>query len=288
MSPHDITASLQRRQLTGLQIVLLTSFLIVGGVGIVSSTAHSAQDNSVDERTFENTVPAHVPVKVKLKKEQVFKNMKNKSWDRDLEIEVKNTGNKPIYFLYMLLVLPDVTIDGYPYALQVTYGRKELIKLTTPIQLDDVPILPGESATLTISENQVKAYEGSRDKEKRADPKKVRLDMQLINFGDGTGLRGTDGRPMPNPARKQSSRIPYVRAGANTGPPSLRIHGTESSSKSSKLFDYLTPANFVRVNFFSVKQYARSLFSRITARFMRLPKYFQLLFWRTRLCELYM
>lgn len=236
MSPHDITGSLQRQQRTVLQIILLASFLIMCGVGLMSSTAQSAQDNAVDERTFENTVPAHVPVKVKLKKEQVFKNMKNKSWDRDLEIEVKNTGNKPIYFLYMLLVLPDVTIDSYPYALQVTYGRKELIKLTTPIQLDDVPILPGESATLTISENQVKAYEGSRDKEKRADPKKVRLDMQLINFGDGTGLRGTDGRPMPNPARKQSSSIPYMREGANTGPPALRIQGTESSSKSSPLF----------------------------------------------------
>jgi hypothetical protein len=72
-------------------------------VGIVSSTAQSAQDDAKDERKFENTIPAHVPVRVKLKNEQAFKNPKNKNWARELEIEVKNTGSKPIYFMYMLV-----------------------------------------------------------------------------------------------------------------------------------------------------------------------------------------
>ena len=113
----------------------------------MSSTAQSGRSNT-EEREFKNTIPEHVPLKIKLKNEAAFKDMKNKNWARDLEIEVKNTGNKPIYFIYMLMVLQDVTVGGYPYALQVTYGRKELVRLTTPIQPDDVPIMPDESVTL--------------------------------------------------------------------------------------------------------------------------------------------
>jgi hypothetical protein len=158
----------------------------------VSSTAQSPQE---EERKFENTVPDHVPVKVKLKNEQTFKDVKNKNWARELELEVKNTGNKPIYFLYLLLDLSDVSIEGDSYALQITYGRKELVRLSTPTQSDDVPIQPGETVTLSISADQVTGYEHSRDKEKRHEPQKVRLDFQVINYGDGTGLRGTDGRP---------------------------------------------------------------------------------------------
>ena len=44
--------------------------------GFVSGTAQSVQE----EREFKNTVPAHVPVKVKIKNEKSFKDKGNKGW----------------------------------------------------------------------------------------------------------------------------------------------------------------------------------------------------------------
>ena len=197
MSPHNVTATLERQNLPILQIALLASSLVVCAVGIVSSIAQSTPDNSAEERKFESTIPEHVPLKVKIKNEQSFKDMKNKNWARELEIEIKNTGNKPIYFMYMVIFLPDMIVNGNPSGFQVTFGRKDLFRVTTPVQPDDVPILPGESITLKIPGSQVSSYEKLRDEEKRPDPKKVEFDLQLINFGDGSGLRGTDGHLFP-------------------------------------------------------------------------------------------
>lgn len=244
MSPHN--PSTHRKQtLPTFQIALLFLLLVLCGVGIVSSTAQSTQE---DERKFENTVPAHVPLKVKIKNEQALKNANNKRWARDLEIEVTNTGDKPIYFLFMLVVMPDVTSGGYPHALQITYGRKELVRLDTPIQADDIPIKSGETTTLNVSVDQVSTYEKSRDKEKRAEAKKVRIDMQLINFGDGTGLRGTDGHPTPQRGRKDLSNIPRLRKTDNS-PPNVRGRETNSSADLWKGTYSQLPANFLRVNF---------------------------------------
>jgi hypothetical protein len=188
--------TLRNRSLPAFEITLLVIFLVVCALGFVSSRAQAPQANAAppqEEREFKNTIPDHVPLKVKIKNEQTFKNSSNKNWARDFEIEVKNTGDRPIYFIYMLLVLPDVQVNGYPYALQLTYGRNELVRLSTPVQPDDKPIRPDETITLKISQDQLDGYEHSRDKEGRAEAKKVQLDMQLINFGDGTGLTGADG-----------------------------------------------------------------------------------------------
>ena len=196
MKPHRLLRAIRISKPAALLLAFLASTVALSAVGIVSSTAQSAQD----EREFKNTVPEHVPIKVKLRNEQSFKDKKNKKWARELEIEVKNTGSKPIYFMYMVVVMPDMVVGGHPAGLQLTYGRKELVRLDTPIQSDDVPIMPGETTILRISEVQVRGYEKLRDEEGRPDPKNIEFDLQLINFGDGTGLRSTKGRPHPDPA----------------------------------------------------------------------------------------
>ena len=210
-------------------LLLPAAILILWGSHIVSSIAQSTQ-STPEEREFKNTIPEHVPLKIKLKNEQAFKDMKNKNWARDLEIEVKNTGNKPIYFLYMVVYLPEVIVDGYPLGFQVTYGRMELVHFAAPIQPDDVPIRPGESVTLKVSDTQVRAYEGVRDEENLVNPKRVEFDMQLINFGDGTGLRSKRGAPFPDPNRKRSlhATSPHVKAAS---PPVPRIQVTNVSGQ---------------------------------------------------------
>ena len=104
-------------------LVIGAVLLFTGMVGF--RVAHSQRDNTpADERRFENTVPVHVPIKVKLKNVKSFKDLKNKNWARELEIKVKNTGSKPIYFMYAVVSLPDFVLDnGYPVGFQVKYGR---------------------------------------------------------------------------------------------------------------------------------------------------------------------
>ncbi len=105
MNLQSILSNLESRKQNVVKVVFLTALLALCVVGMVSGTAQSPQDNaaasSVEEREFKNTVPAHVPIKIKLKTEQSFKKKENKNWARELEIEVKNTGSKPIYFIYM-------------------------------------------------------------------------------------------------------------------------------------------------------------------------------------------
>jgi hypothetical protein len=226
--------------------------IVVVGFGLSSGTAQTGQDAAAetgsDERKFINTVPAHVPIKVKLKNEQSFKKKENKNWARELEIEVKNTGSKPIYYIYVIIELPDVVFgDGIPLGFRVKYGRPELAFLETPLEPADVPILPGESVTLKLHKGQVQGYEERRDKDKREDAKKVEFHMQIINFGDGTGFRSTQGNP--DKAVKKSSATPRQKAKPGGCPPAASARSADSSGLLLKALYSLTPATFSRVNF---------------------------------------
>jgi hypothetical protein len=189
------------------------SAALVLATGFTAGTAQSPQDNPAqdedEERRFENRIPPHVPVKVKLKNEQGFKDRKNKEWARGLEIEVRNTGTKPIYFLYLIVDLPDFVLeDGHSIGFQVRYGRGELVDLEAALSPNDAPILPGESITLALAERQWKGYEAIRGQKNKADAMKVEIRMQMINFGDGTGFESSAGVFLTAPPRRSSRERP--------------------------------------------------------------------------------
>ena len=87
MNTHSIFSHFQNLKSAVLATILLASFLILCVVGIVSSTAQSPQKA---ERELEDEIPKHLPIKIKVK------HLNNEKWTRDLEVEVKNTSNKPI------------------------------------------------------------------------------------------------------------------------------------------------------------------------------------------------
>src|SRR5688572_27643880 len=151
MNAQRLSRLIQPHNLTSLLIVSFALLVVAFGLssGAAQSSQDGAADSAPDEREFKNTVPAHVPIKVKLRNEQSFKKKENKNWARELEIEIKNTGTKPIYFMYMVVNMPDVRGEnGYPYAFQLHYGRMELRDLEAPVLPDDVPVRPGESVVL--------------------------------------------------------------------------------------------------------------------------------------------
>src|SRR5215510_753529 len=75
---------------------------------LFKATSHPATTQAPEKtpkpatvRLLENRVPEHLPIRVKIRreKEKTFRDLNNENWARDLELEVKNIGDKPIYFL---------------------------------------------------------------------------------------------------------------------------------------------------------------------------------------------
>lgn len=164
-----------------------------------------AQASPKEERELEDAIPKHVPIKVKIKaeKDKAFKDLNNEHWLRDLEIEIKNTGTKPIYFLVLILDTPDIRgPDGNIICLDVLrYGRTDLIEITAPLKQEDVPIKPGETHVFKIAERFVRGFEGLVREDIVPQPKKIRVEFQNVNFGDGTGFWGGSAAPLPHPKR---------------------------------------------------------------------------------------
>jgi hypothetical protein len=191
------------------QFVLLSAFLIACGLCSASSIAQSSQDNIAapanEERVLENGLPKHLPIKVKIKrgKEKAFKDLKNEKWLRDFELEVTNTGDKPIYFLSLSITLPEITA---PYMIapgenkmgfSLHYGRSQLGDIETKAWPEDIPIKPGETHVFSFPDRTLVDWERFRQRENKPDAKKLILKFQILSFGDGTGFWGNDGMAVP-------------------------------------------------------------------------------------------
>jgi hypothetical protein len=135
------------------------------------------------------------------------KNLQGDRWLRDLEIEVQNNFNKPIYHLEIDLELPDIVtteLDGIPRTLIIPliFGKNLFMKPDERAAPTDKAIQPGEKYIFQIPEAHGKAIEARLAK--RDIPvsavKRVWLRIYEVNFGDGTGFEM--GEPVFN---KQSS-----------------------------------------------------------------------------------
>jgi hypothetical protein len=245
MSPH-VTSDPPHSKLAIFPFILLSSFLVLlCGVGIVSGTA---QDQPSEEREIEDRIPKHLPIKVTMKNLEKVKNLKNDNWARDVEIEVENTGTKPIYYLRFDLDLLDVKAEsadvyGWPFR----YGRPELVEISKRATPDDVPIQPGETYTFKIPASRIIGWEKHRASRNLPEPKKIGLMFEVLSFGDGTGFSGTSGVPTPRP---QSSN-PRC---ASPSSASTIFKGGQSISlarppDAEAQFLSLLPAKFLPVNF---------------------------------------
>jgi hypothetical protein len=237
-----------------LQVLLLSVAVIFLMQGVVMlSTAQSTE-----ERVLEDKIPKHLPIKVKIKKEKekAFKDLQNEKWARDLELEVTNIGDKPIYFLDFELVLPNVkSPSGYEIGFPLRYGRLDLIKLDTPLLPEDVPLLPGQTHIFKIREENAEGWEKftAREKIPKDEPRRLQLEFYFLRFGDRTGFRSFTGVPFPNPSKKRSSNAPCKEQkgqSAAVAVVAVRSHSPDSSAKLSSSF---LPANFLPVNFSSAE-----------------------------------
>ena len=121
---------------------------------------------------------------------------------REFELEVTNTGDKPIYFLYITMGT-NVKVDtGLEMVYPLVYGRAQLGDIFTRPINNDIPINPGEIHTLGIREAPY--FEAGVRENRWPQSTKFTAEIQILSFGDGTGYFGTEvyppaGRPRGQP-----------------------------------------------------------------------------------------
>jgi len=152
-----------------------------------------------DRRSLQDDIPKHIPIKVRIKtdKEPAFADLTNEHWLRAFELEVKNTGTKPIYFIELVLDFPETRgPDGSQIAYSLMYGRGELISIMEPLKATDIPLNAGETHVFKLAERYLKGWDNLVQQDHIPQPKKVSVVFQFINFGDGSGFRGSTGQPV--------------------------------------------------------------------------------------------
>lgn len=239
------------------QVVATALVFVVVGVLLIGSRLTSSSA-AWQERAFEKKIPSHIPIKLKIKKEkeESFKDLKNEKWLREFEVEVTNTGDKSIYFLYIMLStnVKDKE-DGAELMYPLTYGRAELGDIVTKASSDDVPIKPGETQILKLGE--VPAWEQGVREKRWPQSTKFTAEIQLLSFGDGTGYFGTKPYP-PTEKRQATSDQQPESPKARTGPRE-RLIRTSTPTQSSPIFNQPT---FLSASFLSSESVSDSTSSQ--------------------------
>ncbi|MCA1567837.1 MAG: hypothetical protein LC803_19760 [Acidobacteria bacterium] len=262
MNSHAILSRLWNLKLTMLVATLLGALLLSGAVGVVGTAQSPAQESvaqpSPQERVWEDRIPKHLPIKVKVK------NHNNEKWYEDVEVEVTNTGDKPIYYLLLVLFFGDVKMEsGIGIGFPLRYGRPELSRIgknrATP---EDVPIQPGETYVFKSHEGLAKGWEGFRAKRNMRHPKKIGIRFEILSFGNNTGFMGRDGGFVP---RLRASNAP-CRDGGNGRAPDLTaqaIWSKRSAETTTQIGFSPLPVSHLPAAFLAVRM--KEAISNVTA-----------------------
>jgi len=180
------------------------------------------------ERRIENLIPRHVPISIKIRseKETAFKDLSNRNWARDFELEVTNTGNKPIYFLDLSVFFDVANSHGPELFTTLVYGRPEVGDVRVLPSPEDVPINPGESAILKVYSGTLKAWDIKSREQHWALPTRVQVKFQFLRFEDHNGFTGFEG--VPTSRRKAS---PQTRLTNCVTRPGDAVAGTTAPSR---------------------------------------------------------
>jgi hypothetical protein len=191
-------AKISARILFALLIVSFSLVLLNRAKSGAPAVAKDQAESIPKRRLFENRVPGHLPIKVKLKqdKEKLYRDLKNENWAGDFEIEVQNIGDKPIYSILFLLEVPDAKIADSYQAFSIVYGRTALADLDNTPTSDDIPIRPGEIKVMKLDDAAIRGWNEARVSGLVPHGiRGARLIFQRLSFGDGTGFEGTSGTP---------------------------------------------------------------------------------------------
>jgi hypothetical protein len=167
--------------------------LAIVGTGTTSPINRSTSSQESEVRQIQIKRNINHPVAIK-----EIRNIQGDHFLRDVEIEIKNITNKPIYYVSLYIRFPDIKVEskGY-YAFGLIYGDTRFDRVGELASPQDRPIPPGGTVTLTVPSSIWEGFEWYVT-EKNLPPaatNKVEIRLEEVSFGDGTGYEY--GRPYP-------------------------------------------------------------------------------------------
>jgi hypothetical protein len=169
--------------ITRLRTFLPLSFLFL--VSISSSGQEPA--SAPGERKFNNKTFKDLPVSV-----LSVQNLQSDTWPKELRIQIKNTSNKPIFFILAHLIFPDDPAPTGVSGIPLEYGKPDSDEVGKDPDPDAEHLKPGDTFLFAIPES----LEGGLTKKNQRAPEtfqRMEFQFDLIIFGDGTGFES--GRP---------------------------------------------------------------------------------------------
>ena len=133
-----------------------------------------------------NTLTKEVPLDIELKHSD------SKDWLHDMEIVVTNTGEKPIYYLYINLIFDGLksTSGGYRMGVPLLFGTDRMYSTVALPEKDDPSIGSHSKISLHISKDAADAWSGSFAQGSYPRPTSLTAELGWISFGDATGFTG--------------------------------------------------------------------------------------------------
>ena len=196
------------------------ALIVIALAGVIPfmTSAQSPEAQAPHERTITQKHFAHMPVAIK---EVRNLNKEGDEWFRDLEIEVKNVSDKPIYFISIIIEFPDISApspqpraDGIVPLRSVTgfvltYGNSKLIDLSQRASADDPALQPGDTYVFRIPEARSLGFANMKKRGIITDEatKNIELHLERVSFGDGTGYSYGRKRVYPQPSEKKLLRF---------------------------------------------------------------------------------
>lgn len=153
-----------------------------------------------------------MPLKV-----QAIRNLDSDTWLRDLQIEVKNVGGKPIYsILAYLEFLDEKAPDDGVSAIILRFGERKYIDIRVVGDPDDPHLNPGDSYVFTIEEKYRKGL-GSRHERSPELFKHMEFRFNVISFGDSTGFEVGDPTDYRHIKKSSESKKHHAVTGSRFG-----------------------------------------------------------------------
>ncbi|MDX6613040.1 MAG: hypothetical protein QOD75_2226 [Blastocatellia bacterium] len=203
MASTKRTISLNLPLLVVLASLIVVMHLTASDIGSATNMVQDPDSTSKEERELDDQIPRHLPIRVKLRKEKeaAFKNLKNENWLRDFELEVENTGDRPIFCIQLVMDFNGIAPYGNRTGQSLLYGRGNLMDFSEPRKPEDVPLKPGEIHVFRIAERFVKGWESvARDQGIPSSlPKKVvHFRRSILEMGLDSGIRRVHHFPEQN------------------------------------------------------------------------------------------
>ncbi|HKP13480.1 MAG TPA: hypothetical protein VJZ91_15275 [Blastocatellia bacterium] len=198
MSFKHFSLTRSRSKLLILLPPLTFLFLMMTNTGTPPTVHSAAFSQETGERQFRIERRSDHPIAIKQ-----IRNAQSERFLHDVEVEIQNVGNKPVYFVYLYIRFPDIEVmPNVHYANTLIYGDPRLSQAAQLPGPQDQSIPPGGTVTLTVSKGEWSGFEWYQHEKQlpRAATNLVEIYLKEVNFGDGTNYEWDKPERRPRPS----------------------------------------------------------------------------------------